>query len=107
MAILEGMASRLPLIATAVGEVPTVVLNGRTGVLVPAESVEAISAGILELLRDTAKRERLGVAARQFIEEEFSAERMTAAYLRVYEAAGRMDKGRRFEDARRFGEKTK
>ena len=107
MAILEGMASRLPLIATAVGEVPTVVLNGRTGVLVPAESVEAISAGILELLRDTAKRERLGVAARQFIEEEFSAERMTADYLRVYEAAGRMDKGRRFEDARRFGEKTK
>ena len=33
MAILEGMASSLPLIATAVGEVPTVVLDGRTGVL--------------------------------------------------------------------------
>ncbi len=35
IAILEGMASRLPLVATAVGEVPTVVLDGRTGVLLP------------------------------------------------------------------------
>ncbi len=37
IAILEGMASRLPLVATAVGEVPTVVLDGRTGVLLPPE----------------------------------------------------------------------
>jgi glycosyltransferase involved in cell wall biosynthesis len=87
MAILEGMASRLPLVATAVGEVPTVVLDGRTGLLVPAENVEALSAGILDLLRDPARRECFGVAARQFIEEEFSAERMTTDYLHVYETA--------------------
>ena len=87
MAILEGMASRLPLVATAVGEVPTVVLDGRTGLLVPAENVEALSAGILDLLRDPARRECFGVAARQFIEEEFSAEQMTTNYLHVYEAA--------------------
>ena len=107
MAILEGMASGLPLIATAVGEVPTVVLNGRTGVVVPTENVEAISGGILELLRDTGKRGRFGVAARQFIEEEYSAERMTADYLRVYEAAGRTAKARQFENIRPFGEKTR
>jgi glycosyltransferase involved in cell wall biosynthesis len=87
MAILEGMANRLPLVATAVGEVPTIVLDGQTGVLVPAESVEALSEGILDLLRDPAKRTRFGMAARQLIEEEFSAERMTADYLRVYEEA--------------------
>ncbi len=109
MAILEGMASKLPLIATAVGAVPTVVLDGRTGVLVPAESVEAISAGILELLRDPARRQRLGVAARQFVEEEFSAERMTTDYLRVYEeaAAGMKGKARRSKDIVSFAEKTK
>ncbi len=87
MAILEGMASRLPLVATAVGDVPTLVLDGRTGVLVPAENVELLATGIVELLRDSTKRERLGAAARQHIEEEFSAERMTADYLRVYEEA--------------------
>ena len=36
MAILEGMASGLALVATAVGEVPKVVMDGRTGLLVPA-----------------------------------------------------------------------
>jgi glycosyltransferase involved in cell wall biosynthesis len=87
MAILEGMASRLPLIATAVGGVPTVVLDGRTGVLVPAEDPAALATGIIELLRDDAQRERLGSAARQLVEDEFSAQRMTADYLRVYEAA--------------------
>jgi glycosyltransferase involved in cell wall biosynthesis len=87
IAILEGMASRLPLVATAVGEVPTVILDGRTGMLVPAEAPDLLAAAIIELLRDPAKRERLGSAARQLIQDEYSAARMTADYLRVYEEA--------------------
>ena len=87
IAILEGMASRLPLIATAVGEVPTVIQDGHTGVLVPTEDPELLAAAMIELLRDPAKRERVGSAARQLVEDEFSAERMTADYLRVYEDA--------------------
>jgi glycosyltransferase involved in cell wall biosynthesis len=87
MAILEGMASGLPLIATAVGDVPTVVRDGATGLLVPSEDVEQLAAAILELLRDPAKRAQLGAAARQLIRDEYSAERMTAEYLRVYEEA--------------------
>ena len=87
IAILEGMASRLPLVATAVGEVPTVIQDGRTGVLVLAEDPEALAAAIIDLLRDPAKRQRLGGAARRLVEEDFSAERMTADYLRVYEDA--------------------
>jgi glycosyltransferase involved in cell wall biosynthesis len=87
IAILEGMASRLPLVATAVGEVPTVIQDGRTGVLVRAEEPESLASAIIELLRDPAKRERLGSAARQLVEDEFSAERMTNDYLRVYEDA--------------------
>jgi glycosyltransferase involved in cell wall biosynthesis len=98
IAILEGMASRLPLVATAVGEVPTVIQDGRTGVLVPAEDPELLAAAIIELLRDPTKRELLGSAARQLVEDEFSAERMTADYLRVYEeaiAAAAKDRERR------------
>jgi glycosyltransferase involved in cell wall biosynthesis len=87
MAILEAMASRVPLIATAVGGVPTVVLDGRTGVLVPEVDAALLANGIVALLRDGALRERLGAAARQLVEDEFSAQRMTADYLRVYEEA--------------------
>ena len=87
MAILEGMASSLPLVASAVGEIPTVVADGVTGLLVPAEDVERLAAGIAELLGDRAKRERFGAAGRKLIEDEYSAERMTADYLRVYDEA--------------------
>jgi glycosyltransferase involved in cell wall biosynthesis len=76
-----------------VGEVPTLVLDGRTGVLAPAGDVEALAAGIVELLRDAEKRARLGAGARRLIEEEYSAERMTADYLRVYEAAVAVSSG--------------
>jgi glycosyltransferase involved in cell wall biosynthesis len=87
MAILEGMASGLAVVSTAVGEVPTVVVDGRTGVLVPTENVDQIARGIIELLRNPTRRAELGAAARRLIEEEYSAERMTTDYLRVYEEA--------------------
>jgi len=87
IAILEGMASRRPLIATNVGAVPTVVLDGGTGVLLPPENVETLASEIISLLKDPSRRESLGAAASKLVEEEFSAVRMTADYLRVYEEA--------------------
>ena len=87
MAILEGMASGLPLVATPVGEVPTVVQDGRTGLLVPTDNPARLADAILQLVRDPARRAAMGTAARQLIRKEFSAERMTADYLRVYEEA--------------------
>jgi glycosyltransferase involved in cell wall biosynthesis len=87
IAILEGMASSRPLIATPVGDVPTVILDGCTGVMVPPEDAQLLAAQVIALLRDPAKRAQLGSAARKLIEEEFSADRMTADYLNVYQAA--------------------
>ena len=106
LAVLEGMASGLALVATAVGEVPKVVVDGRTGLLVPAQDVGSLAAGILELLHNPEKRKRLGGAARQLIEEEYSAARMAADYLRVYQeaiAAMRYGRGRGEPTATRKG----
>ena len=87
MAILEGMASRLSIIATPVGDVPAMVRDGQTGIIVPPENAALLSSAIVALLRSPAQRERLGTAARKLIEDEFSADRMTADYLRVYQEA--------------------
>jgi glycosyltransferase involved in cell wall biosynthesis len=84
MAILEGMASSLPLVATAVGDVPTLVMDGRTGITVPSEDVELLAAGIVRLVENSEMRERYAKASRQLIEEQFSADQMAANYLRVY-----------------------
>lgn len=85
--ILEAMASRLPLVATPVGEIPALIKDGRTGMLSPVENRELLAEAIVDLLRNPEKRKQLGSAARQLVEEQFSAARMTADYLRVYEDA--------------------
>lgn len=95
MAVLEGMASGLALVAAAVGELPAVVVDGRTGVLVPAEDVDQLAAAIVDLLRDPEKRAQYGAAARLLIAEKYSAARMTEEYLSVYEEAIAAAKQRR------------
>jgi len=87
IAILEGMASSLPIIATAVGAVPTIVLNEKTGVLIPPEDVETMASEIVKLLTNPLQEQQLGAAAKKLIKDNFSAQRMTADYLRVYEQA--------------------
>jgi glycosyltransferase involved in cell wall biosynthesis len=87
MAILEGMASSLPIIATPAGDVPVMIRDGQTGVIVPPENARLLASAIVALLQNPAQRERLGAAARKLIQDEFSADRMTADYLRVYAKA--------------------
>ena len=59
---LEAMAVGKALIATHVGGVPEVVLEGETGLLVPCEDVDALAAQLLRMARDTSLRDRLGAA---------------------------------------------
>ncbi len=87
MALLEGMASGLAVVATKVGEMPEVVQDGVTGLLVPKEDPLALAEAIMELLRDSARRHEMGVRGRARVAEAFSAEAMTARYIRFYEEA--------------------
>ncbi len=56
IAILEGMASGLPIVATAVGEVPSLVSTAKTGVLVPPEDPESLASAIATLLQNPAEQ---------------------------------------------------
>ena len=85
IALLEGMASGLPLVATAVGAVPTIVHDDHTGILTPAENVDALAQAITKLLLDPMLRKRYGTAASALIAEDYSADRMTRDYLSLYE----------------------
>lgn len=84
MALLEGMASARPIIATTVGEVPALIRDQETGLLVEPGDSTQLGRAILSLLTSSADRHRLGVNARAFVEEHFSAAKMTAAYLSLY-----------------------
>lgn len=84
MAVLEGMSSGLAWVATAVGDVPKIIQDRKTGMLAPAGAIDSLAAATISLLQNPEERRRLGEAARRHVKEEFSAERMAVSYLNVY-----------------------
>lgn len=65
LSLLEAMASGLPVVASAVGGIPTVIRNDANGLLVAAGDVAALRDALVRLADDPALRTRLGVAARR------------------------------------------
>jgi glycosyltransferase involved in cell wall biosynthesis len=84
--LIEGMALGKPIVATAGGGVPEIVLDGETGLLVPAGDVEAMAAALRRLLADPALRARYGAAGARRARAHFSLDVYVAAVERVYAA---------------------
>jgi len=84
IALLEAMALGRPVIATKVGGIPSFILDGINGILVPPQNPEILADRILDLLDHPSKRQELGLRARRTVTDHFSADRMNAEYYRVY-----------------------
>ena len=65
VSLMEAAACGVPAVATAVGGVPELVQHEETGLVVPPGDSAALAAALEQLLRDPARRERYGTAARQ------------------------------------------
>jgi glycosyltransferase involved in cell wall biosynthesis len=87
-AILEGMAASLPMVVTDVGGNAEAVKNGTTGLVVAAHSPSELGTAILRLVKDAALRKRMGQAARNHVEQEFSLEACVEQYEKLYDAVG-------------------
>jgi glycosyltransferase involved in cell wall biosynthesis len=84
-AVLEAMGAGLPVVATAVGGTPDVVVDGVTGLLVPAADPAALAAVLERLIGDPGLRQRMGEAGRRRVEQRFSAQRMVERTQSLYE----------------------
>lgn len=84
MIILEAMAAACPTVATAVGGVPTAVVDGENGRLVPPADPGALGTAILESLADRESLHRMGERARASFRERFTAETMARSYEALY-----------------------
>lgn len=87
LAAIEAGAAGRPIVATGVDGTPEVVEDGRTGLLVPPRSPEALEQAICRLLGDPSAARAMGQAARQRVRQHFSLERQIELTSRVYEAA--------------------
>jgi glycosyltransferase involved in cell wall biosynthesis len=85
LAVLEAMAAGRAVVATAVGGIPEVVLNGVTGVLVPPRDPSALANAIRRLLADPALMHEMGAAGRSRVQREFSSAAMVQRVMRIYE----------------------
>ena len=80
------MAAGLPVVATNVGGVPELVVEGETGFLVPPGDPQALAGALERLLGDSALRRRLGAAGRLRAEERFDLVSTRQAHLDLYSA---------------------
>lgn len=84
-AVLEAMDAGRPVIATAVGGNPELVVDGVTGLLVPRADPASLAAAISRLLSDPATAEAMGRAGRERVDAHYSRERLTEHTTRLYE----------------------
>lgn len=92
MSLIEAGAAGVPVVATRVGGVPTVVAEGVTGLLVRPGDPAAMAGAIVELLADPQRRLRMGAEARRRATDRFGQARLLAHMQDVYselEAPGR------------------
>ncbi len=82
--MLDAMARGIPVIASGVGGVYSVVNHNETGLVVPPSDSEQLADRILELLRDPPKAQTLAAAGRQAVLEEFNAIRMVEETAELY-----------------------
>ena len=82
--IIEAMCARLPVVATAVGGVPELVVHGRTGYLLPPHDVDEMTGALLALARAPWRRKAFGEAGYARVASPFSIDRNVSAFESIY-----------------------
>ena len=84
LAALEAMACGLPVIATASGGMPEVIVDGETGYLAPVGDIDALAEGTRRLLEDVPRRSLFAATGRQRVEERFRWDPVISQYEKLY-----------------------
>ncbi|MBN2245156.1 MAG: glycosyltransferase [Candidatus Aminicenantes bacterium] len=82
--ILDAMACKLPVVATKVGGIPEVVIDGETGFLVPPKRPASLAKAILKFYNNKELAEKMGEKGHQVVHEKFSAESMADRIIDLY-----------------------
>lgn len=84
LALLEAMATGLPIVSTPVGDIPCVVKEDHTGYFVPTGDSSALATRLRRLAADASTRRSMGNLARQVIIDRHSHDVMVGRYMTAY-----------------------
>jgi glycosyltransferase involved in cell wall biosynthesis len=88
--VVEAMALGVPVVATDLTGIPELVVNGRTGLLVPQHQPEALAGAIRQVLAEPARADLLARAGRARVEREFDSRANVARLRTLLEEASRV-----------------
>jgi len=83
--IMEAMATGLPVISTAIGGIPEMVVENETGILVPPNDAGALARAIEKVIVDLSLAQRLGEKGQKRASELFSIEKNARPLIRIFE----------------------
>jgi glycosyltransferase involved in cell wall biosynthesis len=84
--ILEAYACQKPVIATRVGGVPEIVIDGETGIIIRSGDVKGLTLAIRKLINDPSLKRRLGLAGRKRVEKYFKVEQMVDKHEKYFDS---------------------
>jgi glycosyltransferase involved in cell wall biosynthesis len=85
VSLIEALASRAPVVSTDVGGVPTVVVQGHTGLVVERNDDEGFADAVRTVLSDPGLGARLAAAGREHAQSHFSIDRLVADIDALYQ----------------------
>lgn len=85
LVLLEAGVAGLPIIASNVGGIPEIIDDGKTGILVPSESPQALAEAINKLLQNPELAANLAHASKSKVEMHFNAKTMAEKTAEVYD----------------------
>jgi glycosyltransferase involved in cell wall biosynthesis len=84
ISLLEAVAARVPVVVTAVGDIPKLIADGSSGVIVRRRDPAGLASAILALAHDATRRSELAEQAWQKLKASYSSTQMFERYSEVY-----------------------
>lgn len=84
LSVMEAQACGLPVVTSRVGGIPSLIEDGKTGFLVEPENPGALAEALVKVLESPNLARRVGSAARKFVEEHCSSDKMVDKTLALY-----------------------
>ncbi|MEO0241305.1 MAG: glycosyltransferase family 4 protein, partial [candidate division WOR-3 bacterium] len=82
--LIEAMEYGVPVVATNVGGIPDIVIDGYNGLLVSEKNSDALADAIIKLIEDNKLREKFVKNAKKYIKEKFGWDNIIKKLIKIY-----------------------